>query len=219
MFHAVYDSFESGPGGRDYVGKHSSMDPYDSYLGSFRDASFVPDSKIVIAYAKTAEGAIWLEIQFQRVFGVVEDPQFVNRSYQTSTGFYYASVTPEHSQAVSKSNRNRVVSDETRQKQSESQKRISQDPEIRRKRSESAKKKPPVTEKTRERMRAAQERLRSDTGLQKRKGRPGRKQSDEHKQKRAEAQTGKPLSEERKRKIAESLKKFNEEGRKKGKTE
>ena len=90
---------------------------------------------------------------------------------------------------------------------------------MRRKKSENAKKRPPITEKTREKMIANQERLCSDTVLQKRKGRPGRKQSSEHKQKKTEAQTGKPLSEERKRKIAESLKKFNEEKRKKGKTD
>ena len=89
MFHVVYDSFESGPGGRDYVGKHSSMDPYDSYLGSYRDKSFSPDGKIIIAYAKTPEGAVWLEIQFQKVFGVVEDPQFANKSYQTDGKFIY----------------------------------------------------------------------------------------------------------------------------------
>jgi hypothetical protein len=87
MFHTVYNSFESGPNGRDYIGKHSTDDPYDDYKGSFKDKSFKPDNKIVFAYSKTKEGAVWLEIMFQKVFGVVEDPQFVNQSYQTSTGF------------------------------------------------------------------------------------------------------------------------------------
>jgi hypothetical protein len=87
MFHTVYDSFESVPNGRDYIGKHSTDDPYDDYKGSFKDKSFNPDDKIVFAYAKTKEGAVWLEIMFQRVFGVVEDPQFANQVYQTSTGF------------------------------------------------------------------------------------------------------------------------------------
>ena len=87
MFHTVYNSFESGPNGRDYIGKHSTDDPYDDYMGSFKDKTFNPDDKIVFAYSKTKEGAVWLEIMFQRVFGVMEDPQFANKSYQTSTGF------------------------------------------------------------------------------------------------------------------------------------
>lgn len=89
MFHTVYNSWEDGPQGRDYVGKHSSENPYDSYLGSFKDKTFSPDNKIVIAYATTAEGAVWLEQRFQKVFNVVEDPQYANRSYQTDTKFIY----------------------------------------------------------------------------------------------------------------------------------
>lgn len=87
MFHTVYNSFESLPQGRDYIGKHSTNDPYDDYLGSYRDDSFDPDTKIVIAYAKTSQGAVWLEERFQRVFNVVEDSQFANKSYQTSDKF------------------------------------------------------------------------------------------------------------------------------------
>lgn len=87
MFHTVYNSFEAEPKGRDYIGKHSTDDPYDDYLGSYRDESFNPDSKIIIAYAKTPQGAVWLEERFQRVFNVVEDDQFANKSYQTSDKF------------------------------------------------------------------------------------------------------------------------------------
>jgi hypothetical protein len=90
MFHTVYNSYEEGPNGRDYIGKHSTNDPDDGYLGSFKDKTFCPSDKINIIYAKTAEGAIWLEIQFQKVFKVVEDPQFANKSYQTSTKFSYS---------------------------------------------------------------------------------------------------------------------------------
>jgi hypothetical protein len=93
MFHTVYDSYEESPNGRDYIGKHSTDDPYDNYKGSFYDESFNPDNKIVFAYAKTEEGAVWFEIMFQKVFGVVEDPQFANKSYQTSTKFLF---TPEN---------------------------------------------------------------------------------------------------------------------------
>ena len=63
---------------------------FDGYLGSFKDESFDPESKITLGYAKTAEGAVWLEIQYQKAFCVVEDPQFANQSYQTSTKFSYS---------------------------------------------------------------------------------------------------------------------------------
>ncbi len=84
-FHTVYNSYETA--GRDYIGKHSTDDPYDEYKGSFKDESFNPDNKIVLGYAKTPQGAVWLEIQYQRAFKVAEDSQFANRSYQTSDKF------------------------------------------------------------------------------------------------------------------------------------
>lgn len=87
MFHTVYNSYEDAPNGRDYIGKHSTNDPYDTYLGTYKDQTFDPDSKIVMAYAKTAEGALWFEINFHNVFNVAQDPQFANKSKQTSTRF------------------------------------------------------------------------------------------------------------------------------------
>jgi hypothetical protein len=87
MFHVVYLSFEESQEGRMYVGKHSSGDPYDFYFGSFFDRSFNPKGKIILEYCKTEQGAIEAEIRWQRVFKVVEDSQFANRAYQTSTKF------------------------------------------------------------------------------------------------------------------------------------
>ena len=103
MFHTVYNSYESVLNGRDYIGKHSTKDPYDSYLGSYKDKTFTPDSKIVIAYSKTAEGAVWLEQLFQRVFDVVEDEQFANQAFQTSTGFDTTGrrLSEDHRRAIS----------------------------------------------------------------------------------------------------------------------
>lgn len=105
MFHSVYCSYESCPNGRNYLGKHSSHSPYDDYLGSYKDPYFSPDSKIVLAYATSPEGAIWLEMMFQRVFDVVEDPQYANRAYQTSVGFdttgLSAPKTDEHRAKIS----------------------------------------------------------------------------------------------------------------------
>lgn len=87
MFHTAYNSYESKTNGRDYLGKHSSENPYDNYMGSFKDETFDPDAKIIMAYSKTKEGAVWFEINFHNVFNVAQDPQYVNRSKQTSTKF------------------------------------------------------------------------------------------------------------------------------------
>jgi len=87
MFHTVYLSFEDGKVGRDYIGKHSSENPYDEYLGSYKDKSFAPTGKIILEYAKTEEGAVEAEVRWQRVFLVAEDPQFANQSYQTNKKF------------------------------------------------------------------------------------------------------------------------------------
>jgi len=94
MYHTVYLSFEED--GRDYIGKHSTNNPYDGYLGSFKDDTFNPTNKIILEYATTEEGAIKAEMRWQRVFNVVEDPQFANRSYQTSTGFVAGFKKEEH---------------------------------------------------------------------------------------------------------------------------
>jgi len=87
IWHIVYLSYESQRGGRNYIGKHSTENLYDGYLGSFSDSTFNPDSRIVLGVFNTSGAAVQFEIQWQRVFTVVPDPEFVNRSYQTSTKF------------------------------------------------------------------------------------------------------------------------------------
>ena len=87
MFHTVYNSYESTLNGRDYIGKHSTEDLNDGYLGSFSDQEFDPDSRIIMAYSKTAEGAVWFEVNFHNVFNVDQDPGYANKVKQTSTGF------------------------------------------------------------------------------------------------------------------------------------
>jgi hypothetical protein len=177
MFHTVYNSFESGPHGRDYIGKHSTDDPYDDYKGSFKDKSFKPDDKIVFAYSKTKEGAVWLEIMFQRVFGVVEDPQFANRSYQTNSKFIYG-----------------VAGEDNPSKRPESRNKISQErkgkprPDVRYKNlKDNPAKRPEVAAKI----------------ASSRRGKP---LTDEAKQKVSEYQAGRPKSEETKRKMKEARK-------------
>jgi len=120
MFHTVYDSYEDSPNGKDYIGKHSSEDPYDSYLGSFSDNGFNPSDKIILGYSKTPEGAVWMEIQWQRVFRVAEDPQFVNKVYQTSEKFDSTGLK---------------WSEESRQRSSEIQKEVQNRPEVKEKKS------------------------------------------------------------------------------------
>jgi hypothetical protein len=111
MFHTVYNSYESKPSGRDYIGKHSSENPYDDYKGSFGDDTFEPDAKIVIAYSKTAEGAVWFEINFHNVFKVAQDSQYANRATQTATKFDRtgASNTPEQNKKISEALRGLMV--------------------------------------------------------------------------------------------------------------
>ena len=87
MWHIIYLSYESLKTGRDYIGKHSTPDLDDGYLGSFKDKEFNPDSRMILGYYKTAKAAVAAEIQWQRVFKVATDPQFANRAYQTSTGW------------------------------------------------------------------------------------------------------------------------------------
>ncbi len=94
-FHVVYYSYEEKKVSRGYIGKHSSNDPYDDYLGSYKDKTFEPTQKIVLEYAKTEEGAILAEIRWQKVFQVRDNPEFANQSYQTSTGFKPVPMTPE----------------------------------------------------------------------------------------------------------------------------
>lgn len=86
-WHIVYLSYDSKPGGRNYIGKHSTENLYDGYLGSFSEESFFPDSRIILGVFNSAKAATQSEIQWQRVFEVVPDPDFANKSYQTSKKF------------------------------------------------------------------------------------------------------------------------------------
>jgi len=87
MYHILYNSYEETPGGRDYIGAHSTEDLYDGYLGSFSDRSFKPTSRIIISFYPCRESLIKAEISIQKILNVVEDPQYANQAYQTSTGF------------------------------------------------------------------------------------------------------------------------------------
>ena len=142
MWHILYLSYESE--GRDYIGAHTTENLYDGYLGSYRDQSFSPDNRITLGYYKSRESLLKAEENLQKSLNVAKDPQYANRSIQTSTGFNRQGVkdSPEtierkrqasggernafhgktHSQetrkAWSKKRRGRKESLETRQKKS-----------------------------------------------------------------------------------------------------
>jgi hypothetical protein len=105
MWHIVYLSFEEAPAGRHYIGKHSTAELNDGYLGSYKDTSFHPTSRIILGYYKTSEAAVAAEIQWQRVFQVVKNQEFANRAYQTSVGWDNTgnSMSEEQKQKISDS--------------------------------------------------------------------------------------------------------------------
>lgn len=141
IYHIVYLSYESGECGRSYIGKHTTADLDDGYLGSFTDKSFRPDSRIILGYYDSSAAALQAEIQWQRVFQVKEDPHFANQVYQTSTKFDCTGV--ERTQ-------------EYREKVSQVQKIVQNRPEIKEKKSRSIRKsvaRPEVKEKHTQKMR------------------------------------------------------------------
>ena len=86
-FHTVYLAYEEGPNGRNYIGKHSTDNPYDTYLGSSLDPTFHPVGKLILGVYKSAQAAVAAEIQWQRSLNVVSDSSYANQAYQTSKGY------------------------------------------------------------------------------------------------------------------------------------
>jgi len=173
-WHSVYLSYESTPGGRNYIGKHSTENLDDGYLGSFSDKSFFPDSRMILGVFNSAEAAVISEIQWQRTFKVVSNPEFSNRSYQTSTKF-----DTTGSQAH---NKGKPRSLEEKQAISEGTKKA-----LREKGFDNKGEKNPMFGRTGE----------SHPSF-------GASRSPEAKQKMSEAKKGKPLTAEHKRKLSES---------------
>jgi len=90
-YYYTYYSYEEY--GRGYIGSRTCKclpEKDIKYFGSFSDKSFKPTQKIILKddYI-TREEAYIDEIILQKHYKVVENPHFANRSYQTTTKFYY----------------------------------------------------------------------------------------------------------------------------------
>jgi hypothetical protein len=152
MWHILYLSYETW--GRDYIGAHSTDDLNDGYMGSYSDKTFNPDGRIILGYYKTRKALLRAEQIYQEVLGVVVDPQYANRSVQTSTGFCRKGAIddPETREKKSKSHTGKRRSKKQAEAMTEAQNR----PEVVKKKSEAMRgdhnpsKRPEVRQKLRE---------------------------------------------------------------------
>lgn len=94
----TYYSYEEF--GRGYIGYRKcpkGISPeQDSYLGSYKDKTFKPTAKIIITTHRTKREAILAEIKIQKLFSVVENHHFANRSYQTNVKFSFSAQGSNH---------------------------------------------------------------------------------------------------------------------------
>ena len=88
MNHYVYYSYEEW--GRGYIGIRTCdclPEEDTKYFGSFRDKTFKPTGKTILFVCETRKEVAEIEIELHDFFDVAVNPQFANRSKQTSTGF------------------------------------------------------------------------------------------------------------------------------------
>jgi len=91
----IYYSFEEY--GRGYIGARSkSPIGDDSYMGSFRDKTFNPTQKIILAEYETWEEALEAEVLLHEFYGVARNPHFANIAKQTSSSFYFDRTGKTH---------------------------------------------------------------------------------------------------------------------------
>ena len=109
LIHYIYYSYEEN--GRGYIGSRTCQcNPQeDVYFGSYKDKTFQPTAKIILATCKTKEERYQLEYFYQKMHNVVENPHFANRAFQTQSGFSRLGLlnSPESRRKMSESRRNR----------------------------------------------------------------------------------------------------------------
>lgn len=93
----VYYSYE--PWGRGYIGKRECWclpEEDIKYFGSYRNKTFKPTEKIILETFNTAEEVLEAEILLHDFYAVDKNPHFINKSKQTSTGFYFSASGKNH---------------------------------------------------------------------------------------------------------------------------
>jgi len=104
--HYVYHSYEEW--GRDYIGSRSCdcLPEEDTrYFGSFKDKTFKPTGKNILFVCETRQEVAEIEIILHDFFDVAVNPQFANRSKQTSTKFDRTGVPNSEAQKKAHSER------------------------------------------------------------------------------------------------------------------
>jgi hypothetical protein len=84
----VYYSYEEW--GRGYIGYRGCKclpEEDTEYFGSYKDESFHPTRKIVLATFSSREEAIQAEVWLHKFYDIARNPHFANKARQTSTRF------------------------------------------------------------------------------------------------------------------------------------
>jgi len=120
--HYVYHSYEEW--GREYIGCRTCncLPEEDTrYFGSFKDKTFFPTEKTILFVCETRKEAGEIEIKLHDFFDVAVNPQFANRSKQTSTGFDRTGVleSEEHKKKLSVANTGKTHTEAQKKAQSE----------------------------------------------------------------------------------------------------
>jgi hypothetical protein len=90
-------------------------------MGSYKDKTFDPTQKEILAVCDTREEAMRTEMFFHEMYDVARNPMFANRAKQTSTGFSRegAKTSEETRKKMSEASIGRTHSVEAKQKMSE----------------------------------------------------------------------------------------------------
>lgn len=127
LVHYVYYSYEEG--GRGYIGSRTSRcaPKDDHYFGSYKDKTFKPTAKVILAVCSTKEERYQLEYFYQKMHNVVENPHFANRAFQTVTGFSRLGLanSEESRKKMRASRRNRPSGMKGKKHSEETKRRIS----------------------------------------------------------------------------------------------